>query len=43
METFLFLFEILGSIAFAASGAAAVFAIRCLSAHYRWNLPHPNA
>lgn len=24
-------------------GAAAVFAIRCLSAHYRWNLPHPNA
>ena len=20
-------------------GAAAVFAIRCLSAHYRWNLP----
>ena len=23
--------------------AAAVFAIRCLSAHYRWNLPHPNA
>ena len=23
-------------------GAAAVFAIRCLSAHYRWNLPHPN-
>lgn len=25
------------------AGAAAVFAIRCLSAHYRWNLPHPNA
>ena len=25
------------------TGAAAVFAIRCLSAHYRWNLPHPNA
>ena len=24
------------------AGAAAVFAIRCLSAHYRWNLPHPN-
>ena len=22
---------------------AAAFAIRCLSAHYRWNLPHPNA
>ena len=24
------------------AGAAAVFAIRCLSAHYRWNLPKPH-
>ena len=24
------------------AGAVLVFAIRCLSAHYRWNLPHPN-
>ena len=26
-----------------AVSVVAVFAIRCLSAHYRWNLPHPNA
>ena len=32
-----------GEVAAMLTGAAAVFAIRCLSAHYRWNLPHPNA
>jgi len=32
-----------GEVAAMLAGAAAVFAIRCLSAHYRWNLPHPNA
>lgn len=24
------------------AGAGAVFLIRCLSAHYKWNLPHPH-
>mgnify|MGYP002596965082 CR=1 FL=1 len=31
-----------GEVAAMLTGAAAVFAIRCLSAHYRWNLPKPH-
>ena len=29
----------LGEMPAMVAGAALVFAIRCLSAHYRWNLP----
>lgn len=31
-----------GEMAAMLAGAAAVFAIRCLSAHYKWNLPKPH-
>lgn len=31
-----------GDMAAMLAGAGAVFLIRCLSAHYKWNLPHPH-
>ena len=31
-----------GEMAAMLTGTAVVFAIRCLSAHYRWNLPRPH-
>ena len=31
-----------GEMAAMLTGAAVVFVIRCLSAHYRWNLPRPH-
>ena len=37
------LYRVFKEVAETGNISAAVFAIRCLSAHYRWNLPHPNA
>lgn len=31
-----------GEMAAMLAGAAVIFAIRCLSAHYKWNLPRPH-
>ena len=35
------LWQVLGELPAMLLGAGVVFLIRGLSAHYRWNLPHP--